>query len=275
MASYMHQAPTTSHEMPLVSNKDRSPCSVLEMDCESPSSPARKSSSVLSPADYALHSTAPFCEITTKVTKLTQLSSPPRLLFGGVDSNSVAASAPLCQGLGGEAFTLSRLSPISSLSSTTTALSESSPTSELLHLSTYHSDNDCELQEEPLDLSQLSFVAPLGKGSTASVFEVAHRSSEFNDITCHLALKVMKSNRSYEKQFYRECTVLELLKDEPFVVKLVAAFELVSIPSPPEGAFFDAKTPVRALALEYCPRGELVNKLRLLLFQIMTYFVPH
>jgi serine/threonine protein kinase len=131
------------------------------------------------------------------------------------------------------------------------------------------------LQEEPLDLSQLSFVAPLGKGSTASVFEVAHRSSEFNDITCHLALKVMKSNRSYEKQFYRECTVLELLKDEPFVVKLVAAFELVSIPSPPEGAFFDAKTPVRALALEYCPRGELVNKLRLLLFQIMTYFVPH
>jgi serine/threonine protein kinase len=115
------------------------------------------------------------------------------------------------------------------------------------------------VHEAHLDLRQLSFVAPLGKGSTASVFEVEHSSSELNDSSRHLALKVMKLGKHNDKHWLRERTVLELLKNEPSVVKLVAAFEMAYIPLPPEGVFFDAKTPVRALALEHCPRGELVS----------------
>ena len=265
MDACTHQAPTTSNQRTLVSKKDKSPSTVLDMEFNEfdlPSSPARKGSSSLTPADFALRSTNPFESEShpRNVSKRTvQLTSPPRLIFSSVDSNFVAASAPLHQGLGGEAFTLSRLSLISSLSSTTTASSESSPTSELLHLSTYHPDNDCEVHEAHLDLRQLSFVAPLGKGSTASVFEVEHSSSELNDSSRHLALKVMKLGKHNDKHWLRERTVLELLKNEPSVVKLVAAFEMAYIPLPPEGVFFDAKTPVRALALEHCPRGELVS----------------
>jgi serine/threonine protein kinase len=107
----------------------------------------------------------------------------------------------------------------------------------------------------------VSFVASLGKGSTSSVFEVVHWSSETTETPgpTRLALKIMKLGRHNDKHWLRERAVLELLQHEPSVVKLKAAFEVAYIASPPAGAPFDAHTPVRVLALEHCPRGELVR----------------
>ena len=265
MDVFMHQILMTGHQFHSISSKDKSPSTVLEMDFESPSSPVRKGSSDSSQAVYALRSTSPFesdqnPEIISE--ELNQMNLPPRFLFNHINLESVPASPPVNQGRG-EAFTLPRLSPISSSPSSSTASSESSPTSELSNLVDCISGRSCDLDEATLDLSQISFLTTLGKGSTASVFEVARTRSELNEATRHLAMKVMNIGRHNDKHWLRERSVLELLRDEPSVVKLIADFEMVYIPSPPKDAFFDEHTPVRALALEYCPRGELVSSFSL------------
>lgn len=259
----MHQILMTGHQFHSVLNEEKSPSTVLEMDLESPSSPVRKGSSDSSPAEYALRSTSPFeSEQNPGIIseELTQMNLPPRILFNHINLDSVPASPPLYQGRG-EAFTLPRLSPISSSPSSSTASSGSSPTSEPASLVDCISGRSCDLFEATLDLSQVTFLTTLGKGSTASVFEVTHTSSELNESTHHLAMKVMNVGRHNDKHWLRERAVLELLGGEPSVVKLIAAFEMVYIPSPPKDAFFDEYTPVRALALEYCPRGELVSNI--------------
>ena len=228
----MHRIPTTCRKRRLISNEVKSPSSVLEMNFNSSSLLDRRGFSASSPADYALRSTSPF-ESERKIQTSRQARD--------------------------EASTLPRLSPIASVTTTTTVPTECSPTSEFSNLATHKSDHSCEIHEAPLDMSQISILAPLGMGSTASVFKVLRTNSEVKASNSHLALKVMKIGKHNDEHWLRERTVLELLKDEPSVVKLVAAFEMAYIPSPPVGAFFDAETPVHALALEHCPRGELVS----------------
>ena len=108
--------------------------------------------------------------------------------------------------------------------------------------------------EAPMDLSQISFLKELGPGGSASVFKVKNATGCF-------ALKVMKKGHDNDKQWYNECSFLEYMKGNLYVVQLVAASELLCIPSLPKSAFFDAYTPVRTLALEYYPRGELVRSI--------------
>jgi serine/threonine protein kinase len=90
------------------------------------------------------------------------------------------------------------------------------------------------------------------QGSTATVFEAALWQGS---VPTSLALKILKPGEHGDKSFMREVEALKLLRCEPGVVKLKAAWELARFTQAP----LNAHEPVRVLALELCSRGDLFD----------------